>query len=167
MLDCTSVRLWPDLPDSINCSVTNSQIAKNIELVSILLISKTNFFLLPIKFRWWHHRWNDCHDRQETESWQLSSKAIFTMSDVSKAALLVVVGEPFSSEHKELILERITKGKCVLSLVLWNRLLTSRHGHTAQTPLNIWEVEHVDSNDAFVWLFCVLSVTDLVGVSSL
>ena len=44
------------------------------------------------------------------------------MSEISAAALLVVVGEPFSSDHKDLILERITKGKCLLSLLYWNRL---------------------------------------------
>ena len=37
------------------------------------------------------------------------------MSEISAAALLVVVGEPFSADHKDLILERITKGKHLLS----------------------------------------------------
>ena len=33
------------------------------------------------------------------------------------ASLLLVIGEPFSEDHKELILERITKGKCVNSAI--------------------------------------------------
>ena len=34
-----------------------------------------------------------------------------TMSEMNKAALLVVIGEPFSGDHKDLLLKRITEGK--------------------------------------------------------
>ena len=33
------------------------------------------------------------------------------MSETSGTALLLVIGEPFTADHKEMILERITKGK--------------------------------------------------------
>ena len=37
-----------------------------------------------------------------------------TMSEMNKAALLVVIGEPFSGDHKELLPKRITQGKPML-----------------------------------------------------
>ena len=40
---------------------------------------------------------------------QFSSNAFFTMSEISAAALLVVVGEPFSSDHKDLIWSGLPK----------------------------------------------------------
>ena len=33
------------------------------------------------------------------------------MAELTGSAVLLVIGKPFSAEHKELILERITKGK--------------------------------------------------------
>lgn len=37
------------------------------------------------------------------------------MAELTGSAVLVVIGEPFTAEHKELILERITKGQSLFS----------------------------------------------------
>jgi len=36
------------------------------------------------------------------------------MTDLSKSALLLVVGEPFTTDHRDLILKEITEGKGVV-----------------------------------------------------
>ena len=44
-----------------------------------------------------------------TEAGDTSSQ-VDKMSELSGASLLVIVGEPFTADHRELILERITTG---------------------------------------------------------
>ena len=46
----------------------------------------------------------------------VTSEEISGNTEFSGSALLVVIGEPFSDDHKELIVERLTKGLCVITL---------------------------------------------------
>ena len=52
----------------------------------------------------------------EGESGQMSAEKNSDSGSVT-AALLIVIGEPFTSDHKALIEERIKKGECVIHAI--------------------------------------------------